>query len=87
MDIAEFWNRTNNLIKTKKTTQRAVSKACGFIERRIETLVSTGRLPDAHEVFLIAQALNTSVEYLVTGTEPDNTRLLDELQAFIDDRR
>jgi transcriptional regulator with XRE-family HTH domain len=85
MDTASFWERTNALIKLKRTTQRVLSKECGFTERRIETLVSTGRLPDAVEVFLIAQALGTSVEFLVSGKEPENSQkaVLDDLQAIL----
>jgi len=89
MDIASFWERTNSLIKSKKTTQRTLSSECGFTERRIESLVSTGRLPDTIESYLIARALGTSVEYLVTGKEPDNSKkaVLDEMQAVIDNHR
>ena len=70
-EIARFWERTNLMIKDKRTTQRAISKECGFIERRIETLVSNGRIPDAIEAYKIAQALGTTVEYLITDKNPD----------------
>jgi transcriptional regulator with XRE-family HTH domain len=69
MNIVSFWERTNSLIKQRKTTQRVLSKECGFTERRIETLVSTERLPDAKEAYYIAVALGTTVEYLVTGKD------------------
>jgi SOS-response transcriptional repressor LexA len=69
MDIAGFWERTNSLIKLRKTTQRVLSKECGFTERRIETLVSSERFPDAIEAFRIAEELGTTVEYLITGKE------------------
>ena len=84
MDTASFWERTNSLIKLERTTQRTLSKACGFTERRIETLVSTGRLPDVVSAYLIAKALNTSVEYLVTGKQPirqDAAEALNHLEA------
>ena len=73
MDAVSFWERTNCLIKSGKTTQRALSKECGFTERRIETLVSTGRLPDVIEAHRIAQALGVTVEYLVCGNNPNTT--------------
>jgi len=69
MVIEDFWERTNSLIKLRKTTQRVLSKECGFTERRIETLVSNGRLPDVMEAFRIANVLGTTIEYLVNGKE------------------
>jgi transcriptional regulator with XRE-family HTH domain len=74
MTVQSFWDRTNGLIKERKTTQRAISVQCGFTARRVETLVSNGRLPDAIEAQRIAAALGTTVEYLVTGKEPDASR-------------
>ena len=75
MEINEFWERINSLIKQEKTTQRALSKECGFTERRIETLVSTERHPDAIEAFFMAKALKTTVEYLLTGQPPEGIPL------------
>lgn len=69
MDIEEFWAKTNSLIKERKTTQRAVSKTCGLAERRIETMVSTKRLPNIFIGCHIAKALGVTVEYLVTGAD------------------
>jgi transcriptional regulator with XRE-family HTH domain len=74
MDIHSFWERVNTFIKERKTTQRAISAQCGFTERRVETLVSTERPPDVLEAAKIAAALSTTVEYLVSGAEPDASR-------------
>lgn len=71
MDMEEFWNRVNKLIKEGKKTQRSLSLECGFTERRIESLSTGNRSPDVIEVVKIARALNTSVEYLVTGEEKE----------------
>jgi transcriptional regulator with XRE-family HTH domain len=70
-------------------TQRSLSLACGLTERRIETLIARKGFPDADEALKIAQALHTSVEYLVTGIEPKNSKaaVLDDLQAFINSHR
>ena len=67
MEYTDFWERTNTLIKHLNKTQRGLALECGFTERRIETLSSNNRSPDIIEVVKIAKALNTSVEYLVTG--------------------
>lgn len=66
----EFWKRTNELIKLQSKTQRGLALECGFTERRIETLSSNNRSPDVIEAVKIAEALNTSVEFLVSGNAP-----------------
>lgn len=71
MNYTDFWKRTNELIKLRNKTQRALALECGFTERRIETLSSNNRSPDVIEAVKIAQALNVSVEFLVTGIEPE----------------
>jgi transcriptional regulator with XRE-family HTH domain len=70
MDYTEFWKRTNELIKLQSKTQRGLALECGFTERRIETLSSNNRSPDVIEAVKIAEALNTSVEFLVSGNTP-----------------
>lgn len=70
-DAKEFWERVNALIKEKNITQTSLSVLCGFNARRIQNLSGSDRWPDAVEAFKIAQALGTSVEYLVTGSESD----------------
>lgn len=83
----DFWLNTNTLIKQQNTTQRALALNCGFTERRIESLSSSARLPDAVEAVKIAQALNTTVEYLVTGNKPnlssETKSLINELEMTI----
>lgn len=74
MKHEDFWLRTNKLIKQQGKTQRSLALECGFSERRIETLSSTNRSPDILEAVVLAKALNVSVEYLVTGKEPEITK-------------
>lgn len=69
MNYTDFWKRTNSLIKHLNKTQRGLALECGFTERRIETLSSNNRSPDVIEAVKIAAALNTTVEFLVTGVE------------------
>lgn len=83
MDAEGLWNCINEKIKSQKTTQRALALQCGFTERRIESLSSSNRLPDAIEITKIAQALGTSVEYLVTGE--DKSPVMEE-NAILKDR-
>ena len=84
--MCEFWIRTNTLIKLLNKTQRGLALECGFTERRIETLSSTCRSPDVIEAVKIAKALNTTVEFLVTGTEENQAeKELTELKAKLAD--
>lgn len=83
----ELWERINALIKEKNTTQTALSVDCGFNPRRIQNLSGGNRLPDAIEITKIAEALGTTVEYLVTGQsttpKPDTSRILETLNTAI----
>lgn len=74
-DVNSFWQRVNVLIKKQNTTQNELSVSCGFNSRRIQNLSSGGRLPDADEAVKIAQALGITVEYLVTGTDTNNSAI------------
>ena len=86
MDYMEFWKRTNSLIKLLNKTQRGLALECGFTERRIETLSSNNRSPDVIEAVKIAKALNTTVEYLVTGEDENSAeKELTELKAKLAD--
>lgn len=80
MDVKDFWTNTNNLIKAQNKTQKTLSLECGFSERRIENLSANNRSPDIIEAIKIASALNTSVEFLVTGKE--NNQAVIELREL-----
>ena len=67
--MSDFWFRTNTLIRQQNKTQRGLSIECGFSDRKIENQSSNDRIPDAIEAVKMAQALGTTVEYLVTGKE------------------
>ncbi len=73
-DTNSFWQRVNTLIKQKGTTQNAVSVQCGFNPRRLQNLSAGNRLPDCDEAVKIANVLNSTVEYLVTGKDSDTYR-------------
>jgi hypothetical protein len=60
---------------------------CGFNSRRIQNLSGGNRLPDAIEITKIAEALGTTVEYLVTGQsntpKPDTSRIIATLEEAV----
>lgn len=84
--MSEFWTRTNALIKAQNKTQRGIALECGFSERKLENQSTNDRIPDAIEAVKIAHALNTTVEYLVTGEEANKAEQeLIELKAKLAD--
>jgi hypothetical protein len=86
----DFFDRVKDLVKQKTTlTLRAFIESMGL---NYETYYSGKRretLPRADEAAKIAGALGATVEYLVSGTEPETSgrKILADLQAFIDTRR
>ena len=76
----DFWVRVNTLIKTKCTKQQSVSEQCGISYQTFRGWVTRKVFPDALQTVRIAQALDTSVEFLVTGVEVD--RYKDELDSL-----
>ena len=81
-----FWKRINSLIKAQKTKQEAIAAQCGISYQTFRGWVTRNTFPDADEAQKIAQALGTTVEYLVTGKIADLTaaeKTIDEIQAAI----
>ncbi len=64
---SEFWQRINSLIKAQKVTQEWVSKTADVKYQTFRNWSARDIIPDAIQAVRIAQALNTTVEYLVTG--------------------
>lgn len=79
-EIEQFWERLNSLIKKSNTTQNALSIQCGLNPRRLQNLSAGLRLPDCFEAVKIAKALNTSVEFLVTGELNETERKLSDVK-------
>ena len=80
-----FWTNVNNLNKLQKITQEALCKEVCISLNTLRGWVSKNVLPRADEAVKIAKALNTTVEYLVTGEQTDKAKELAELKAKIMD--
>ena len=65
----EFWKRTNKLIKDKNSKQENVAQECGIPYQTFRSWVTRQTFLDALQTYKIAKALNTTVEYLVTGSD------------------
>jgi transcriptional regulator with XRE-family HTH domain len=86
----DFYDRVKQLAKENKgLSVQEFILSIGLNHDSYYSLRRAGNLPRANEALKIAQALGTSVEYLVSGLEPANSKaaVLNELQAFIDARR
>ena len=69
-----FWNNVKFLLKEKKITQKQFSVMLDLPDRTIENWIGRNTIPDAITSVKIAKALNTTVEFLVTGIEPEITK-------------
>jgi len=85
-----FYDNVKMLVK-KNThlTLESFIQSLGLNYGTYHTQRKAGNIPRADEALKIAKALNTSVEFLVTGKEPENSKaaVLDDLQAVIDKHR
>lgn len=79
-----FWNNVKSLLKNYKITQKQLSVIINLPERTVETWIARNTIPDAIEAVKIAQALNTTVEFLVTGEETNKAQQeLDKLKQIL----
>jgi transcriptional regulator with XRE-family HTH domain len=67
-----FWGRVKKRISEEQTTQDWVAKKIGTRADTFSRWVQRNTVPRADQVVAIAEALDTTVEYLVTGKNPDN---------------
>lgn len=70
-EAIDFWKRINFLIKNSGTKQQSVAELCNIPYQTFRGWVTRQVFPDALQSVKIAKALNTTVEYLVTGVEPE----------------
>lgn len=76
----EFFDRVKALVRERNTTIKAVVNAAGLSLNTYDTLKKRNNLPRANEAIIIAKALDTSVEYLVTG---EANKALNNVQGII----
>ena len=67
----DFWNRLKNEIKAKNTTQEWIAGKIGVPLSTFRKWMTRKTYPNIREGIEIAKLLETSAEYLVTGTEPE----------------
>lgn len=83
----DFYENVKQLVKTNNLTLRSFIESLGINYDSYNSCKKYNNLPRADEAVKIAQALNTTVEYLVTGNTPDlsseTKSLINELEMTI----
>jgi transcriptional regulator with XRE-family HTH domain len=67
----DFWIRLKKEIKAKNTTQEWIANKIGVPFGTFRKWMTRKTYPNIKEGVEIAKLLETSAEYLVTGTEPE----------------
>lgn len=87
MSSKDYWQRVKDLLKQNEKTQIQLCSDVGICLPTMKSWQSNDRYPGSEESVKIAQYLNTTVEYLVTGKEPavkDNSaELINAIQEVL----
>jgi len=67
-DASVFWENVKNEIKLQNTTQEWVAKNSDISFNTFQGWISKNIYPRVNEAIRIANSLNTSVEYLASGS-------------------
>ncbi len=76
-----FWERVENLLDQKGINKKTLASEAGIDSSNISKGLKSGGSPSADTAVKIAKFLNTTVEYLVTGTD---SRLSESQQKQLD---
>jgi len=82
----DFYIRVKQLAKkTKNLSLQEFIYSIGLNQASYYSLQRAGNLPRADEALAIAQALGTTVEYLLMGIEPKTREktILDDIQSVV----
>lgn len=67
-----FWNNVKKLLSNQNILQKDFADTIGINIATLKNQMTRNIVPDAESAVKIASALNTSVEFLVTGNETDS---------------
>lgn len=70
----DFYENVKQLVKTNNLTLRSFIESLGINYDSYNSCKKYNNLPRADEAVKIAQALNTTVEFLVTGEESNKAQ-------------
>ena len=72
-----FWKNVKKEIKSQNTTHEWVAKNSGISFNTFQGWISKGVYPRVNEAIRIAASLNTSVEFLATGSVQNSRSSID----------
>ncbi len=75
-----FWSSVRQLLSERKILQRDFAEQIGYNVSTLKNQMTRNISPDVDTAVKIAKALDTSVEFLVTGVEVN--RYKDELDSL-----
>ena len=75
----DFFERVKVLLKTKNITIKDFIESLDMNYDTYNGLRRLKNLPRADEALKIANALNVSIEYLITGNQSDNKEKIDRI--------
>jgi transcriptional regulator with XRE-family HTH domain len=78
-DASLFWKNVKSEIKRQNTTQEWVAKKAEISFNTFQGWISKSIYPRVNEAIHIAIVLNTSVEYLVSGTIQNNETAIERI--------
>ena len=77
--MLDFWRNGKDKLEYEMITQKDLAEKIKISYNTLQSWITKDRLPDAEQAVKIAEYLNTTVEYLVTGNqkkESKNTRVI-----------
>ena len=92
MNGTDFVCRSEKLLEMQKKTKVEFSNSIGIPKQSLYDWKQRGTIPSADTALKIAQYLNTTVEYLLTGKETDENKvkldgITEEIQNIINKYR
>ena len=86
--MLDFWLRVKDKLDYQYSTQKDLAEKIGESYNTLQSWINRDRLPNAEQSVKIADALNTSVEFLVTGKnnqkKSDHSKTIKLLQDAIE---
>jgi len=82
-DASVFWENVKKEIKSQNTTHEWVAKNSGISFNTFQGWISKGIYPRVNEALRIASSLNTSVEYLASGSLANNKKPMEVIYRYL----
>ena len=83
LNIRVFWRRVKRILKERAATQDEAARAMGVAAHTFRTWMSRGRIPPLSYVYMLAQFLEVSVDYLINGQTDRAAKINAEVIAML----